>query len=115
MQDKWGHSRDGELYYGNYDTKEEAIEAGRNEESSRVGQYRAPVMPWDCLDAGTLFDHVLCQDDYQGEWAEDAFECTREQEKDLEQRIAIIVKAWCEENGFVPNFGIVEYFEDIAN
>jgi len=104
---KWGYSLGGgEAYYGAFDTKEEAIaEAGFMD--AFVGQYRAPIMPWECISLDDLFDPVWDHDDYSGEWAEGSLYYTREQKKDLEQRIATVFKAWCEEHDLVPKFGII--------
>jgi len=103
---KWGYSHDGEGYYGAFDTKEEAVaEAGFKD--AFVGQFRAPIMPWECVQADDLFDRVWNHDDYSLECADESLKCTREQEKDLEKRIATVFKAWCEEYDLVPKFGII--------
>ena len=106
IEGKWGYSLDGEGYCGAFDTKEEAIaEAGFKD--AFVGQYRAPIMPWECVDVFDLFQSVWNHDDYSGDWSDESLDYTREQEKDLKQRIATVLKAWCEEHDLVPKFGVI--------
>ena len=113
MQDKWGHSGDGEMYYGDHNTKEEAIEAGRAEDAAFVGQYRAPSPPWNAFDAGDFIDDVLDHDDYSGDWADGCLDMSPAQKKDFEQHVRKAIREWFEKNEMIPEFGVVEHEERI--
>lgn len=110
---RWGHSRDGELYTGFFDTREEALAEARANDSEFIGQYRDPISPEACIEADLLTEHVLCQDDYCGEWAEGVLDFTKEQEAELTAAIRRVFGEWIDRHGLRPGFGIVEKPETV--
>lgn len=58
--------------------------------------------------AGIINDLNACACDLCGYHAADWPDCTNDQEKDLEQRIAAAVNAWANDHGMQPTFGTVD-------
>lgn len=103
---KWGFSRDGETYTGAFDTREEAIAEG-GETAKFVGRYREPCCE-DVIEASDVLDKILCQDDYCGDWAEDALSATIGQLGELTVELQKVVGQWLDKHDLRPTFGIVE-------
>jgi hypothetical protein len=113
---KWGYSTNEEWYTGFFDSREEAIAEARSAgEDGRlwVGQFRDPMAPEDCIDAEDLIERVLCQDDYCGDWAEGALDCTPEQERELTAAIRRVFGEWMDRHGLRPQFGVVGNAEEV--
>lgn len=105
---KWGYSYDGgELFQGAYDSPQEAAEAsGRG--LVVVGQYRDPVQPEEFVEASDIIDHVLCQDEYCGDWADGVLDCSPEQKDELTAALRTTVGTWLDRHGLRPEFGMVD-------
>lgn len=114
MAGKWGYSHDEEQYYGDFETREEAIEEARSVEAGYVGQYSDPTPPEEFIDAEDLLEKVLCQDEYSGGFAEDTLDCTREQRDELTVEIRRAFAAWMDRHDLRPNFGWIEHAESIG-
>lgn len=71
---------------------------------SKAGQF---------VPAALTSDMNNCACDECGEYAEDWPACTKDQEQDLEQRIADAINAWADDHGLQPTFGTVENVRDI--
>jgi hypothetical protein len=113
---KWGYSTNEEWYTGFFDSREEAIAEARSAgEDGRlwVGQFRAPIAPEDCVDAEMLIEAVLCQDDYCGDWAEDALDCSPAQRDELTADIRRVFGAWVDRHGLRPKFCVVGDAEEV--
>ena len=109
---EWGTSRDGQAFYGTYATKEEAIEE-HEEGETLVGQYSHPTAPELFIDGDDLLEKVLCQDEYQSDFADGTLDCTGEQ---LEELTAAVRKAfgdWIDRHGLRPEFLVVKDAEPI--
>lgn len=114
---KWGFSSSGETYIGAYDSREEAIQDGRIDAadpsgSFYVGQYRDPTVE-GCVDADLLLEHILCQDDFCGDWAEGSLSASDNQLDELTDAIQKVLGEWIDRHGLRPNFGIVESSEKV--
>jgi len=115
IEGTWGYSHDEEMYSGFFATREEAIaEGGIGREGSTiwVGQFRAP----DCesyLDYSLLIDHVVSQDDYSGDWAEDCISPTKEQAAELTAELRVMFARWLDKHNLRPGFGIIENSEAV--
>ena len=104
MSDKWSVSRDGEIYHGEFDSREEAIEEGRewNEGPFWVGKREDPTQPEWFWNAEGWIDSVLDQDGYRGDWASFGDSVTKEQRKELEAEVRPILAAWLDRHGLRP-------------
>ncbi len=97
------------MYYGAEEYKQGALRAANPSVGERayVGQYEAPAPPEHFVNADLLLDHILCQDDYAGDWAEDTLSPTEEQEEQLTHMLRLAFVLWMEEHGLRPTFGLV--------
>lgn len=113
---KWGWTRDEESYYGFFNTPEEAAADGLPKEGGTitVGQYRDPTAPEDYVDAELIIEHVTCQDEYCIECAEDALQCTKEQEDELTASLRTTFAAWLDKHKLRPSFGIIEKTQEVT-
>lgn len=107
--EKWSISTNGENYSGQYDTKEEAIAEGQamGYDSFYVGQCCSPISPEAAWCGEDWIDHVLCQDDYSGEWADGSLNATNEELAELEGEVRPILAAWLERHGLRPTFWLI--------
>lgn len=109
IEGKWGLSKDGEDYYGRYESKEAAL-ADASEEDRFVGQYRQPRMPWECgrPDADEIIELVLCDEDYSGDYAVDALEFSKKQGEELTEAVSRVLRDWCLKHNILPDFGLID-------
>lgn len=71
-----------------------------------VGRQRAPRI---CVpDADNILDHVLCQDDFSLDCAEDAFRCTREQTAELTAAVERVFLEWMHKHGLQPRHFLID-------
>lgn len=91
---KWYYSSDEEMYYGHFDTKEEAIaELLDIHESGYVGQFvNANIEEY--LDAEIMLENIQCQDQFGHESYEDMFHCTKSEFEELEQSLRTAFRQW---------------------
>jgi hypothetical protein len=110
LEEKWGYeSGDGEQYWGCYDTPEEAANASGAPVGAivEVGQYRNPMAPETVLVAEAVFEQLLCEDDYQSDWADGYPHCTKDQEAELTAMLRQAFATWLEKHDLRPHWGIV--------
>lgn len=112
---KYSLSWDGETYYGEYETKQEAEQAGFDDDEYFkergwfwVGECVPPAQPEDLWNAEDWLEHVSCQDEYCAEWAEDWDQSTREQREELEREVRGVMAAWLDRHGLRPRFWNIE-------
>ena len=106
---KWGYTHNGEFFNGSFDTPEDAAQEGALEEGETVtvGRFRAPeVLAF--VDAESVIERILCQDEYSGDWAENAIPYTNEQGDELTAMLQDAVRKWLDKHDLWPKFGIVE-------
>lgn len=103
----WGYSFNEEIYYGYYVTAEDAI-AELHGGRGWVGQFIAPSEPEGYIDGEDVIEHILCQDEYSGDYAEDAFDCSREVLDDLTLMLQQTFRDWMEKHGVEPGFLLVD-------
>jgi len=106
---KWGYSYNEEIYYGRFDSREEALAAADGEETVWTAQYREPDAPESFISGVDIIDHILEQDDYCGEWTDGTFVCTDEVKEDLDASLRRAFVEWMDRHGLRPSFGIVEF------
>lgn len=111
---KWGFSRDGELYTGAFDSAEQAVQEAEASGYGRffVGQFREPVTD-GCLHADLLLEHIVCQDEYCGDYADGCFDCSGEQRSELTASLRLVFREWMDRHGLRPQFGIVDQPHEI--
>lgn len=95
-----------ENYYGNYETVESAVqEAIRHEyESFWIGECVKPTPPEDWWEANDWLEHVSCQDEYSGEWAEGWDDSTKPQREELELQVRKVMADWLDKHNLRPSF-----------
>ena len=103
---KYCHSNDGELYYGEFDTEQDALEDAKEsypgESEIYIGTCTKPVFRWNGCEE-KIIDSIkenLAED--VGEAAEN-FEVSVEQELELARMIDETVKAWIEQEEIEPS------------
>lgn len=104
---EYAYSFDGETYHGKFATAEEAIAEGFASSSRNtlwIGEAHPPIQPEDLWDTDDWLEHVSCQDEYLGDWAEDWDESTDEQREELEREVRAVVAAWLDRHGLRPRF-----------
>lgn len=110
---KWAYSHDGEVFYGEFDSwYEAALEAlcsdPKNlDESTWVGQCESPCQPDDTYLADIILEHVACQDDYMGDWAEGWPNASQSQTDELDVAFRKVFGEWLDRHKLRPKFYIV--------
>lgn len=98
-------SGDEEAFHGSYSTIEEAIGEAANGYAYKVfwvGECEAPTQPEAFWYAEDWLEHVSCQDDYSGEWAEDWDDSTRAQRAELEENVRKVMAEWLDKHNLRP-------------
>jgi len=108
QMNKYAISQDEERYSSFlFDSKEEAIEQGKEEfdgEGFFVGEAVAPPQPETLFDVDDWLETVNCHEDYDVEWAEGWDTSTKEQRKELEDAVKITMAAWLDSHDLRPSF-----------
>lgn len=110
---KWGYKlyEGAERYQGAADSAEQAAaDAGvKPGVAVIVGQYRDPIRPEDVSNVVEwMLEDVREHEDYGGEWAEDALDCSVEQQRELTSDIRRVFGEWLDRHNLRPTFGIIE-------
>lgn len=109
---KYAYSHDEELYHGDYDTPEEAAIEGLDgaDENDRVwvGVKVPPPQPELYFQIEDLIENVSCQDEYGLECAEDWYDGTAVQEKEINAEVSAVIGRWLDKHGLRPKFFLVE-------
>lgn len=108
----FSYSTDEERFHGSFGTPEAAAIEGFSEEyqwgdgelrSIFVGENVPPCDPEEYIYACQLIEHVQCQEDYSGEWAEDWPGSTKEQENELTAELRKVFAAWIKKHALQPS------------
>lgn len=118
MSDKKCYSTNNEDF--TYDELDDAIRYAIDDESINVGDvvtvYEGDAVPWKAGDfTGFTLDHISnAAYDEGGEYADDYLEgVTKEQEADLDKRIADAVNQWADDYALQPNFYQVKNVKEV--
>jgi len=103
---KYGISTDEELFYGEYDSREEAIDECEPG-TSFIGQYREPADPASLFDGDDVIERIFDHEDYQIDVAEDALDATKEQRADLTAVLQGAFRDWMQRHKIKVGFLIV--------
>ena len=96
-----------ESYSGEYLSEMEALEeafAHEDDDVVWVGECVPPTQPEDYWNAEDWIEHVACQDEYSGEYAEDWDQSTKEQREELERGVSKVMAAWLDRHNLRPKF-----------
>ncbi len=103
---KYCHSRDGEIYFGKFDTEEEAIEDAKgsypNDKDAYIGTCTEPTLRWISNEDQIIDSIIENLSEDVGEVAEN-FDVTSEQEVKLGKMIDETVKVWIAQENIKPN------------
>lgn len=108
---------DGE-YSGGFDTFEAAVEEGRAtfDDYFWVGKVIPPRSPEEFFTREQIIHWVETVDqdeDYTGDWAEDWYKGTKEQETELVEQLREVISAWLDKHKLRPKHFVVESPERI--
>lgn len=117
MENKWCYSYNAENYYGDLNTKEEAIEEAKSEygDDYNVIYVGQAVRPNTSVSADHLIDEIYeSVRDECGEYAEGYLERVDPKDQSiLEERINEVVGKWLKEFKYEPTFYTVTNVEEI--
>ena len=113
MIDTFSYSPTGENYYGQFATREAAIEAARAEVGSGqsrfwTGRNRAPEINLYCLSAETVIEDIVNQEDFQIDAADNWPNATKEQQDELTGMLQRTFRDWMARHGLAPTYWLVE-------
>lgn len=121
--DKWAYSFDGEDYYGNYDSREDAIKAAREDvEADRKSKYPenykkiytgmqvVPQLRWfDMAEDYIESMQENLDDDCAGRWSENfSNQVSSEDEEALDEKLNAAVEEWIKERKIEPGFFLID-------
>lgn len=118
-KERWAVSEDGEMYFGDYDSRAAAIAAGAemcdSHTTFHVGRCEDPTPPENLWCAVDWLESVGYNEDYASEAAEGWDRgIDREQLHALEARVSKVLGAWLDENFLRPAFFKIVDAEEIA-
>ena len=100
------YSFDGERYYGEFESEDEAIKAAKRDDPDRnnvyIGTATEPVLRWNSNEEQIIESIMDNLADDVGEWAEN-FDVSSEDELALAKMIDEAVEAWINQNKIHPN------------
>ena len=101
-------STDGEMYFGKFETLEEAIESAKEHKEFWVGEARKPRQPESFIDIDYLLDGLGDgDDDWCGDWSEwDG--PNREQADELEKEFKAVMSAWLDRHNLRPTWFCID-------
>jgi hypothetical protein len=114
MNGKYAYAlnEDDEVYNGSFDTEAEAVNVAFNDNPDAdkvfVSICRDPIQPEDCVDAGTLIDEVINQEDYFGDPGSDYYPGTKETLEELTSSIRKVFAEWLDKHNERPSFWICD-------
>lgn len=101
-------STDEEVYHGQYESIEEAIEdSAKHHEVFFVGECVRPDPPENFWYASDWLEHVSCQDEYAGDYADNWDGSSKEQIEELEAEVRDVMAKWLDRHDLRPKFWLV--------
>jgi hypothetical protein len=115
----FSYSTDEERFHGQFETRGEAITEVLSETKSGqcfwVGENRAPTPPEDLWEAEDWLEHVSCQDEYSGDYAEGWDSANLKQREELEAEVRAVMAKWLDKHDLRPKFWCVDNVENLRN
>ncbi|MDE7476689.1 MAG: hypothetical protein K2M91_01850 [Lachnospiraceae bacterium] len=102
---RYCYSWDGERYFGDYATEEEALKDAKSEalhEEVYIGTCTEPELRWHCI-GETLIDQI--EDNLYDDVGEIAksFEVSAEDKEELERRLNSVIEGWLKDRNIKPD------------
>lgn len=105
---KYSYSTDEETYRQTFDTIEAACDEAAAEVGVGaffwVGEIAEPPAAENHFSVDDWIEHVSCQDEFCGEWAEGWDMSTNAQREELEKEVRAVMTAWIERHNLRPTF-----------
>lgn len=102
-------------YVGGFETREEAIQAAREDGLDSVyylGEERPPIAPENLFDPEDWLEKVSCHEDYSIEVADGWDDpVTKDQLEELQAEVSLVMAAWLDRHKLRPKFFLVENIE----
>lgn len=97
-------------YHGGFNTEAAAIDEAVSDGLTDfwTGKSKTPSQPEDYWCADDWLEHVACQDEYGGDYAMDWDDSTREQQKELEEKVRAVMADWLDRHNLRPKFFTVD-------
>lgn len=116
MSDKtYSLSLDGDLYEGEYPTRDAAIAAGCEASEPGfefwTGFNREPAAPEECISGRDVIDVILGNEDYQVDQAEGALEASDAEVEELSRAIHDVIARWVSLNSLWPDHLCIDGIE----
>jgi hypothetical protein len=113
IEKQYAYSTDeeSEVFHGRFDSREEASADAFKDPAMNcvwIGEIVDPIQPEDHVDADLLLEHVACQDDYEGEIADQWPESSKEQEEELTGEIRKTFAGWLDRHELRPTHYVIE-------
>lgn len=111
-RDEFCVSTDGEHYNSRFATEQEAIDEAVSwgVDVFYVGKPEKPSQPEEFWCVDDWISQVNEQDDYGGEYAEDWYDGSREQEKELDEQVRPVLAAWLDKHKLRPKHWIINSY-----
>ena len=112
--EKWSVSTDEEHYVGEYESKEDAIEAGIEDAEIEqsggfwIGRCMPPIQPEEVFRAEEWIDDVHDHEDYCSDWADGQFDPTDHHIEELNTEVRKVMSAWLDRHNLRPTHWIIE-------
>lgn len=111
MQPQYGYSFDEEHYHGKFDSRDKAIAEARDSVDFNgtvfTGELVTPS-PEDFITGDVVIEHIACQDEFSGDWAEGWAEDATLYEKELTEMLQKTVAEWVGKYNIRPTFYNIE-------
>ncbi len=114
---EYAYSHNEETFHGSFSTEHEAIVegfAGTNRAKIWVGEHKPPTPPEQLIDADTVIEAVIEQDEYCGEWSETWPDASEAQMIELTAELRKTFGAWMDKHGLRPTFFTVPEAKEIS-
>lgn len=107
----WSYSIDGDCYYGNFATREEAIQEAKavyQNGSFYIGECEKPELDGGFLDGMSVLEQLADSEDFMIDAAADWFEKVDKHSDSLGEMLRAAFHRWLEQNQLQPDFFIVK-------
>jgi hypothetical protein len=114
---EYAYSTNDEDFTGGFSSPENALQEGfhENQDDPEIDITVGKCVPPPCselLDADLLLEHIVCQDQYQGEWAESALDgISKEAKQELTDNLRALFESWLNKHDLHPTFFVIEETE----
>jgi len=112
---KWCYSHDEEYFYGQFDTKEEAIAEGLDcNDSCQVALFKEAKLE-EYLFASDILERIREHDDFAHDAYDDMLNCTKDQHEELEKSLRNVFRVWFQKNLRTVRIMDVDTLEEVIS